>query len=443
MRITFIKPTIGRREHSLYTDEGRMEPLMLAVLAGLTPPDIDVRLYDDRMETIPLDEPTDLAAITVETYTARRAYEIASDFRARGVPVILGGIHPTLFPEEAARHADSLLLGDAETIWAQAVHDLSRKNLQKRYTGPPGRAQLCGSLPRRDLFQGKGYLPVTLMQFSRGCRFACTFCSVSEYFGRKHYIRRIDQVLEEIAAQKRRFLFFVDDNIASDRVALKDLCRELIPLKLHWVSQASLDVTQDPELMKLMQESGNAGNVMGFESITAESLRESRKAPNLRGFSRYEKEVETLRDHGMQTWAAFTLGHDGDTRDSIRATLDFALEGRFAFSAFNILMPYPNTPLYRRLAAEGRLLYDGCWWLHPAYRFNSAAFVPRRMTPEELTEECHRARTVYSSLPALLKRFSDVKTHLRSLWTAATYWRYNSIFKREVVKKHGMRFGLR
>lgn len=443
MRITFIKPTIGRMEHSLYVDEGRMEPLMLAVLAGMTPPDVDVKLYDDRMEAIPVDEPTDLAAITVETYTARRAYEIAADYRERGVPVILGGMHVTLHPEEAALHADSLFLGDAETVWGEVVADARRGFLKPRYQGPPGVGQLDGSLPRRDLFRGKGYLPLTLMQYSRGCRFACSFCAVSEYFDRRHHVRRIDQVLAEIEAQERSFVFFVDDNIASDREALKELCRALLGMKIHWVSQASLDITHDPEMMKLMMDSGNAGNVTGFESITAESLKDARKAPNLPGFTRYQREVAVLRDHGMQTWAAFTLGYDHDTPDSIKATLDFALESRFAFAAFNILMPYPNTPLYRSLEAEGRHLYGGSWWLHPEYRFNQAAFRPRLMTPDELTDACHEARKAYNSIPALVRRFADIKTHLRTLWNVGTFWKYNAIFRKEVYKKHRMRFGLR
>ncbi len=442
MKVTFVKPTIGRLEHSLHVDEGRMEPLMLGVLAGLTPDDVEVALHDDRMEAIPYDEPTDLVAITVETYTARRAYEISAEYRKRGVPVVLGGMHPTLVPDEAAEHAQSVCLGDAETVWAGIVEDARRGRLARRYQGPPGVGQRGGTLPRRDLFRGKGYLPVTLLQFSRGCRFACAFCAVSTYFDRKSYHRRIDHVVREIAEHGREFVFFVDDNIATDHAALKDLCRELVPLRVRWVSQASLDVTRDPELMRLMTESGCSGNVTGFESITPGSLRDARKAPNLPGFSRYLREVEVLREHGMQTWAAFTLGYDHDTPETIRATLDFALENRFTFAAFNILMPYPGTPFYRQLAEEGRHLYDGRWWLHPEYRFNHAAFVPRLMPPEALTEACHEARQRFNSFSGLVRRFSDVKTNLRSLWKAATFWRYNGIFRREVRRKHGMRFGL-
>lgn len=443
MKITFIKPNIGRMAHSLYVDQGRMEPLMLAVLAGLTPPDVECVLHDDRMEAIPYDEATDLVAITVETYTARRTYEIAAEYRARGVPVILGGMHVTLLPQEAAEHADSIFLGDAETAWGQVVEDARRHRLQPRYNGPPGVAQIGGVLPRRDLFKGKGYLPMTLMQYIRGCRFACRFCAVSQYFDHRHYVRAIDEVLREIEAQDRRFIFFIDDNIASDQKALAALCRELIPMKISWISQASLDVTRNLPLMDLLQRSGNWGHVMGFESITAESLRETRKSPNIPGFAGYTEQVRILREHGMQTWAAFTLGYDHDTPESIEATVDFALQSKFTFAAYNILMPYPNTPFYRKLEQEGRLLYDGKWWLHPEYRFNSAAYTPARMSADELTAACHAARTRFNSLPSLLSRFADPQTHLRSAARMAAYWYYTLIFRKELYKKHGMRFGLR
>ena len=443
MRVTFIKPNIGRRDHSLYVDEARMEPLMLGVLAGLTPPDIEVVLHDDRMESIPYDNATDLVAITVETYTARRSYEIADEYRKRGVPVILGGMHVTLLPDESKAHADSIFIGDAETLWAQVVRDAQEGRLQERYDGPPGVAQIGGVLPRRELFKGKGYLPMALMQYSRGCRFACQFCAVSQYFDKKHYIRRIDEVLQEIESQRRKFIFFVDDNSASGRKALKELCRELIPMKIRWFSQASLDLTRDSEIMKLMADSGNVGNVTGFESITHASLKETKKSPNIGQFSSYEREIRILREYGMQTWAAFTLGYDHDTYESIMATMKFALKNRFTFAAFNILMPYPNTPLYHKLEQQGRLLYDGKWWLHPEYRFNQAAYQPELMSADELTDACHEARKQFNSASSLVYRFSDIKTNLKTLWSVAAYWRYTLLFRKEVYKKHLMRFGLR
>ena len=419
-----------------------MEPLNLGVLAGLTPPDVEVVLHDDRMEPIPYDEPTDLVALTVETYTARRAYEIAAEYRRRGVKVIMGGFQPTLLPEESARHADSIFIGDAETLWETVINDARAGRLAPLYSARPGVAQRGGVMARRDIFRGKGYLPVSLMQFSRGCRFTCDFCAVSKYFNRGHYLRDIRETVREIEQLERRFIFFVDDNIASNREALKELCRALIPLRINWVSQASIDITKDLELMDLMMKSGCLGHVIGFESINRDNLVNARKSPNLSGFSGYRKEVAILRDYGMQTWAAFTLGYDHETRDTIRETLEFALENHFTFAAFNILMPYPNTPLYDRLKAEGRLLYDGKWWLHPDYRFNHAAFIPRLMEPDELTGACQEARTRFNSIPSLVRRFMDLKTNMRTMRRMLSYWRFTPVFRREVFKKHGMRFGL-
>ncbi|MBJ8676812.1 radical SAM protein [Citrobacter freundii] len=447
MKLTLIKPNIGRKEHSLYVDEGRMEPLMLGILAALTPPDVEVVLYDDRMEQIPYDEQTDLVAITVETFTARRAYEIADEYRQRGVKVVMGGIHATLLPEEVALYADSVFTGDAETRWQEMIDDARVGRLKARYDAPVGVGQVDGCqralLPRREIFRDKGYLPISLMQFSRGCRFACNFCAVSQYFGRRHYLRQIDDVVREITEQNSRFIFFVDDNIASDHRALAELCHALIPLNVNWISQASLDVTQNRPLMTLMEKSGCWGNVMGFESITPASLHDARKSPNVRGFNHYRDEIATLRDFGLQTWAAFTLGYDHDTPDSIARTVDFALQNRFAFAAYNILMPYPNTPLYRQLQQQERLLFDGKWWLHPEYRFNQAAFLPQGMSPDLLTELCHQARSRFNTLPSIVRRFSDLRMTFQSLSRMSAFWRYTLLFRKEVHKKHRMRFGLR
>jgi radical SAM superfamily enzyme YgiQ (UPF0313 family) len=442
MRLTLIKPNIGRMEHSLYVDEGRMEPLQLGVLAGLTPEHIDITLYDDRMEGIPYDEETDVVAITVETYTARRAYEISSEFRKRGVVVIMGGMHPSLIPEEVQQHADSIFIGDAETLWPSVIADLQKNQLQPLYRAEVGVAQQGGVMPRRQLFNNKGYLPITLLQFSRGCTHKCNFCAISSYFKRSHYVRDIDQILNEIASQNRKFLFFVDDNIVSNRNAAKDLFRELIPLKIRWVSQASINMTEDATLMDLMTRSGCMGHVVGFESIEPDSLKSMGKNHNISRFSGYIDQIKILRDYGLQTWAAFTLGHEHDTLESIQRTLDFALAHKFTFAAFNILMPYPNTPLYTQLQKENRLLYDDKWWLHPQYRFNHAAFVPNKLSPEELTEACFQLRSEFNSIPSIIKRVLDFKTNLRTLRRLGVFLTYNPLFRRETFKKQGMRFGL-
>lgn len=436
MKITLIYPAIGS-----FTDEACMEPLSLGALAGMTPPDVEVALYDDRLEPIPFDEPTDLVAITVQIFTARRSYQIAAQYRQRGVPVILGGMHPTLIPAEAAGHADSIYIGDAEGLWPQVLQDVQKGQLQPVYRAQPGPPQ-PESFTRRDLYKGKKYLPVSLMQFSRGCKFECHFCATSAYFNKKHFHRCIEQVIKEIESQKRKHIFFVDDNILANFEAAKELFRALIPLKIHWVSQASIDMTLDRELMALMAKSGCLGHVVGFESIQPESLKEMKKAPNLKnGFASYKPQLDIVRDYGLQLWAAFTLGHDHDTRASIEDTFDFALKNKFTFAAFNILLPYPGTPLYQRLQAEERLLFDGKWWLHPDYRFNHAAFRPRHMTADELTQATFDARKVFNSFPSIFHRLWDFKTNLRSLYRLGLYLAYNPLFRQETLKKQGRRLG--
>jgi len=441
MKITLIKPNIGRMERGPYVDEGRMEPLNLGVLAALTPPGVEVVMYDDRMEAVPYDEPTDLVGITVETYNARRSYEIAAEYRARGVPVILGGVHPVLLPQEAAQHADSLFLGDAETQWHQVVEDARRRQLKAVYRAPVGRPQ-PGTLTRRDIFEGKGYLPLTLVQFSRGCRFACSFCAVARYFDRGQYYRDIREVIAEIESQPRRLVFFVDDNINSYPERSLELYRALKPLRIRWVSQSTIDMAEDKRLMDAMLESGCLGHVVGFESVDPRNLKQMRKASNLPRWERYGRQLRVMREYGLQTWASFVLGYDYETPESVREVADFAMENRFTFAAFNILMPYPDTPMYRTLEREGRLLYGGKWWLHPDYRFNHAAFVPKRCTPDELTEACWQARKRFNSLGSLVHRALDFKTNMRNPVRFATYLQFNPVFRKEVFKKHGMRFGI-
>ena len=440
MHVTLIKPNMGRMAQGPYVDEGRMEPLQLGLLAGLCPPDVDVSLFDDRCEPIPYDHPTDLVAITVETFTARRAYEISRAFRQRRVPVVLGGFHPTLATDEAAAHADAIVLGDAETVWSDVLQDARTRSLKPVYRADRGIPQF-GAQPRRDLFRGKGYLPITLAQFGRGCTNDCQYCAISAFFAQSHRCRPVDDVVREIEAASHKFVFFVDDNIVADREAAKTLFRALTPLRIRWVSQGTIDMVDDTELMELMCESGCLGHVIGFETLNTASLAAMGKKTNLRASQGYEKEIEALKNYGLQTWAAFMVGNDEDTPESLYATLDFALRHKFTFAAFNLLMPYPGTPLYAKLQAEKRLLYEGRWWTHPDYRFNHAAYQPARMSPDELTQISFDLRRRWSSPTSIVRRFLDPRTNLRTLYRMGVYWAYNPLFRREVFKKQGMRLG--
>jgi len=444
MKVTLVRPRIGRLEAAPYRTATPMEPLEIAVLAGLTPVEVELRFFDDRIEEVDFDEPTDLVGITVETYTARRTYEIAAAYRARGVPVILGGFHATLLPAECAEHADAVYIGDAEFRWHEVIEDARAGNLKPEYRAPANAPQRGGLMPRREIYGNRNYLPLTLLQFSRGCRYRCSFCAIAAFFNSQHNVRSTEDVLAEIAGHEQRILFFIDDNFLSDHEAAKRFLRRLIPLNVRWVSQASIDMADDSELMDLLEASGCLGNVVGFESLNPDALAALRKGHNLThgGLERFARQCQVLRAHGLQTWASFILGTDFDTVQSIRETVDFAIEQKFCFAAFNVLMPYPGTPLYQQLDNENRLLFDRKWWLHPDYRFNHAAFLPKHMSPEDLTEASWYCRDKWNSAGSIFKRFWDPKTHLSSWLRAGIYLHYNMLARRESRRKQDMLFGV-
>ena len=443
MKITLIKPAIGSKSHNLYVDEGRMEPLQLGVIASLLPKDIEVIMYDDRMEKIPYNEPTDAVMITVETFTAKRAYEISNEYISRNIPVIMGGMHAKLATDEVMKYCSCVISGDAENILPRVIEDLTNGNLQKLYTCDAANPPQENCQTRRDIFENKSYLPISLMQFSRGCTHGCNYCACSVYFGKNHYCRNVKDVVTEIQSQKRKIIFFVDDNFVANKEKTKALLRALIPLKINWVSQGTVNMVYDNELMELIVKSGGMGFVIGFESINPANIDSMGKDVNKEhGFNQYKEEIETLRKWGLQTWAAFTIGHDSDTIESIKQTVNFAIKNKFTFAAFNILMPYPKTPLYEKLQAEGRLLYDEKWWLHDEYRFNYASFVPKNMTPQELTEIAFYCRKKFNNPLTVFYRMFELRTNMRTLKKLVTYWLYNPLFRKEVHKKQGLKFGM-
>ncbi len=241
--------------------------------------------------------------------------------------------------------------------------------------------------------------------------------------------------------QKNQLLFFVDDNIVANPTAAKELFKALIPLKIRWVGQASIDMANDRELMKLMAQSGCLGHVVGFESIDENGLIELNKRPNLAGFNKYRDQIKVLSDFGLQTWAAFTIGHDVETKQTMDETLEFALHNKFAFAAFNILMPYPRTPLFNKLKNENRLLYNGQWWIDPEYRFNNAAFIPKNMTPEELTSACFDMKKNWNSLGSIFNRMIH-SLNLRSMSNAGFMMKMLYLNRKENLKKQNMKFGI-
>lgn len=403
MRLTLIHPAIGRRIGQRYIRSWQMEPLPAALIAGLTPADVEIRFYDDRMEQLPYDEPTDLVALSVETYTARRAYQIASEYRRRGIPVVMGGFHATLCSDEVARYAESVVVGEAEEVWPLLIDDFRHGRLQARYQGAP-RAGLSGLRYDRSIFGGKRYLPLGLIEAGRGCRFRCEFCAIQSFFNAGHQLRPAEEVVAEIAQLRgtRRLFFFVDDNFASDRQAARQLLEALIPLRIRWVTQLSIDAAHDTEFLDLLARAGCKGVLIGFESLDRATLKQMGKGFNLmRGG--YAAALDNLRRARISVYATFVFGYDRDTPETFGQALDFALAQRFYIAAFNHLTPFPGTPLYERLQRDGRLLYEP-WWLDERYSYNGLPFEPLQMDASQVQRLCVETRRRFYSLRSITRR---------------------------------------
>lgn len=438
MKLTLIHPAVGRRDSTSYIRTWQMEPLAPALLASLTPRDIEIKFYDDRCEPIPYAEPTDLVAMSVETYTAKRAYQIASHYRRRGVPVVMGGFHATLVPHEVASYAEATVVGEAEGVWEQLLDDFRSGRLQPLYRST-GRPSLAGLAPDRSIFQGKPYLSVGLVEAGRGCHFRCDFCAVQTFFGQTQTRRPIDDILQEIRRMNKPLYFFVDDNITSNMKQAKEFFRALIPLKIRWVSQASINAAHDEEFLQLIQQSGCQGLLIGFESLNPDNLKAMNKSFNtMKGG--YTEALANLRRHRIRLYTTFIVGYDEDTPEAMYDTLQFALDHRFYMVAFNHLTPFPGTPLYTRLQNENRLLFER-WWLDPGYRYGMVPFQNPRMSAEMIEAMCVAMRARFYSLGSIARRSLDFQVNSNNLFMWGNFFVINWMIRKEVLQRRGFPLG--
>jgi radical SAM superfamily enzyme YgiQ (UPF0313 family) len=438
-RLTIVHPCVGRFVNmKRYIRTWKMEPIPAAMLAALAPPDIQTRFYDDRLEAIPFDQPTDLVAISVETYTAKRAYQIASEFRRRGVPVVMGGFHATLCPEEVRQYCESMVIGEAETLFPTLIDDYRHGRPKKIYRSSE-RPPLLTS-PDRSIFEGKKYLPMRLVEFARGCRFKCDFCAVQSCFESTHKPRPHDSGREEFHPVRPPgpVLFFIDDNISSNLDDAKELMRAIIPLKLRWVSQSAINVAYDEEALDLMRRSGCEGILVGFESLDPKTLKQMNKGFNLMRGGPAEA-LSNFRRHGIRIYGTFIFGYDHDTPESCTAAVEFAKQQGLAIAAFNHITPFPGTPLYQRMEQEGRLLYDA-WWLDDRYRYNMIPFQPAQTSPEELADQCVAARRSFYSWPSILSRATH-RVNYRSPWMLMNFLAINAMHQWDIEGRNGLPLG--
>jgi radical SAM superfamily enzyme YgiQ (UPF0313 family) len=357
--------------------------LALTSIAAATPDDWRVKYWDENLlQGLPPAEPfPQVVGITVHLTFANRAYELARWFRARGAQVILGGLHVFSCSEEAAPHADALAIGDGVQLWPAILKDVEEGRLQRTYKAGFTRPYREDPAPRRDLLPRDCFLTTTSLIASRGCHNRCGFCYLSTRDLQMPYlVRDVEQVVREFQEDGQPYGVFTDNNLGSKPEYLRLLCRALRPLEKIWSAAVTLDVTDDPSLVREMALAGCTGVFIGFESLTDGNLAAARKrTPQTVDYAR---RVALLHDNGIQVNGSFVLGFDDDGPEVFETTVKWIEQNRLECATFHILTPYPGTPLFRQMEGEGRLLHRR-WDL---YDTAHVVFRPKRMTPEQLME---------------------------------------------------------
>lgn len=388
--------TRGARSH-------RFSMLTSLYVAASMPPGVRTRLLDEDVEPVDFDFPADLVGLSLMTYNAPRAYEIADEFRRRGRTVVMGGFHPTFMPDEAAAHADAVCVGEAEGTVPALVRDFRAGRLQPRYASQP--VDLRGlPVPDRGLLRQSAYITPDAVQATRGCPHSCSFCSVSAFARRRFRARPVDEVIDELRGLGR-WLIFMDDNLTADAGYARELFARMAPLGKRWASQCSVRIADDPELLALAARSGCLGLFVGFESLSDENLRAWGKTLNRQ--RDYARAVARLHAAGIGVYGGFVFGMDDDGPDVFARTLRFLDEARLDALQATVLTPFPGTPLYAEMERQGRITSRD-WAL---YDFGHVVFEPKGMSAE----------TLYAGNAWLHSRFYSRAATWRRVWRAFGY----------------------
>jgi radical SAM superfamily enzyme YgiQ (UPF0313 family) len=361
-------------------------PLGLATLAGHLPPDAAVSLEDEHVEPVALDDEPDLVVIQAYVTSARRSYELADHYRARGAHVVIGGLHATSLPDEAARHADTVFLGPGEDTWPRFLADLADGRPAARYRST--QRSLHGIPPvRRDLIKRHLYLVPNSIVVSRGCPHSCDFCYKDAFFegGRSFYTQAVDEALAEIDRLPGRHLYFLDDHLLGNPRFARELFAGMTGMGRLWQAAGTVRSVLQPGLLEAAVESGLRSLFVGFETISPANLVEHDKRQNLD--RDYGAAVRRLHDLGVMVNGSFVFGMDDDDPSVFERTVEWAVTQGVETATFHILTPYPGTGTFRRIEGQGRLLHRD--W--DRYDTRHAVFRPARMTPDQLEEGYRRA----------------------------------------------------
>lgn len=405
LRITLISPKgpLYRHRGGIFKQTLRYMPLTLPTLTALVPKELAAKVtcIDEGITDVDLDLQADLIGMTVITGTAPRAYELASHFRRRNIPVVLGGPHITLAPDDAQPHADSIVVGYAEEEWPRLLRDFAAGHMQPRYRQSPDLKLTGYPLPDRTVLPRWRYATSSVFEATRGCIHNCSFCVVPAAWGRTPFQKPIEAIVEDIKRQRVRRAIFVDLNLIADKEYAARLFEAIMPLKIEWYGLATTMLCDDLPLLDLVARSGCRGLLMGLESISKQNLRKNSKSFN--DPEKYAQVVERLHRHRIALQGCFVFGLDEDTPEIFLKTARFAIDARIDLPRFAIVTPFPGTDLYRRLDAEGRILtrdwqrYDG----------QHVVFQPAQMSVEQLERGTETAWKYVYSWSNMARRLRD------------------------------------
>ncbi|ETR72642.1 MAG: radical SAM protein [Candidatus Magnetoglobus multicellularis str. Araruama] len=393
--------------------------LAIPTLAALTPDSHDIVILDENIEDIDYSIDVDLVGISVRTMFATRAYHISNNFQKRGVKTVLGGIHPSMCPDEAALHCDSVVIGEAENIWEKLLSDLEKGQLMPRYQADGYTDMTKSPTPdRRGLSRSK-YLS-DILQTAKGCPFRCEFCSVHAFDGQKIRTKTVEQVIQEIDTinatsdkyKKKNAIFFADDNILSKKSFAISLFKALKAKNINWMCQASINISQEENLLQLMKDSGCGAIFIGFESISQKNLSAMDKGINRR--YDYVKAINTIQSYGILVHSSFIVGYEFDTVESFDELIHFIQDTNLLMPLINILTPFPGTQLFKRLDKEGRIMTKD-WQL---YDTKHVVFKHQSLTSDELQNGYKKiVQSVYS--------FDSILKKMKHYWQI-DFWKHQN-----------------
>lgn len=426
MKIAFIRPGMfGKKSRDA------MMPLVFAIIKPLTKAPIE--FYDEKIEKLPENLDAEVVAMTVDTFSARRAYFLAQKYKKENKIVIMGGFHPTMVPDECLQYADAVVVGEAEDTWPMIIEDLKNNSLKKKYISNNS-SDLSQVKYDYTVFNGKYYNNIALVQFGRGCRYCCDFCSINAFYKGSVRTRNVENVVADIKKIKEKYIFFVDDNIFADREKAVKLFLLMKKLRKKWACQISMDIAENAEILKIMKQSGCMMVLIGFESLNKENLKKMNKKANMK--VDYEKALNNIYGAGLMVYGTFVIGYGEDTVNSAQEIVDFTVHHKFAIANFNPLMAMPGTALYERLKWENKLVIDK-WWLENNFRYGDSMIVPENMTVRQLKESCRDARYSFYSLGNIFKRMMS-RSNLKNVHV---YLITNLVSRFEIMFKQGRKLG--